>query len=134
VNRLGRRHRLSLASPGGFLPSGFFSLTSPGGLLPSSFFGLASPGGLLPSGILRLPNPSGLPGGLFSFPKAICGLSPVRFSPPFLCGRRIFGLGLAGLGMAGGTRRDIAEAEEKTGRQTRWIRENLLIGIKGRWL
>jgi hypothetical protein len=94
-------------------------LASPGGLLPSSFLGLASSGGRLPSSFLRLANPGGFPGGLFSFPKAICGFTPVRFSPPLLFGRWIFGLGLAGLGVAGGMRRDIAEAEEKTRRRTK---------------
>ncbi len=110
---------------GGFLPSGFLGLAGSGGLLPSGFLGLAGPGGLLPSVFLGLANPGGLLGGFLGFPQAIRGLSPVRFSPPGLYGRRILGLGLAGLGMAGGTRRDLAETEEKTRRRTRWVSENL---------
>jgi hypothetical protein len=119
----------------GFLLSGFFSLASSDdnlgsflgfpktirGLLPVSFTGRLggcrrlsqAESGLLPSGFLGLASPGGLPSGLLGFPEAVRGFSPVRFPPPGLCGGWILGLGLAGLGMAGGTRRDLAETEKK---------------------
>jgi hypothetical protein len=80
--------------------------------------------GLLPSGLLSLANPDGLLGSLLGFPEAVRGFSPVSFPPPGLRGRRLLGLRPAGLGMAGGARRDLAEAEEKPEDKKKRVSEN----------
>jgi hypothetical protein len=92
--------------------------------LPDGILSLAE-SGLLPSGILGLANPDSLLGSFLGFPEAVRGFSPVSFPPPGLRGRRLLDLVPAGLGMAGGARRYIAEAEEKPEDKKKRVSENL---------
>lgn len=91
--------------------------------LPDGLLGPAE-SGPLPSGFLSLANPDGLLGSFFGFPEAVRGFSPVSFLPPGLCGRCLLGLRPAGLGMAEGARRDLAEVEEKPEDKKKRVSEN----------